>query len=111
MFFNSLQFAYFLPIVFLLYWFMPNKSKTSQNYILIIASYYFYSCWDWRFLFLLLFSTILVYFAALKIENKILLLLGVGFKNASVERRQHQIDQNFVYPTFIKQPIEVSFVK
>ena len=57
MFFNSLQFAYFLPIVFLLYWFMPNKSKTSQNYILIIASYYFYSCWDWRFLFLLLFST------------------------------------------------------
>lgn len=71
MFFNSLQFAYFLPIVFLLYWFMPNKSKTSQNYILIIASYYFYSCWDWRFLFLLLFSTFLVYFAALKIENSV----------------------------------------
>ena len=71
MFFNSLQFAYFLPIVFLLYWFMPNKSKTSQNYILIIASYYFYSCWDWRFLFLLLFSTLLVYFAALKIENSV----------------------------------------
>ena len=57
MFFNSLNFAIFLPIVFLLYWFIPNKSKTSQNYILIIASYYFYSCWDWRFLFLLLFST------------------------------------------------------
>jgi alginate O-acetyltransferase complex protein AlgI len=71
MFFNSLQFAYFLPIVFLLYWFMPNKSKTSQNYILIIASYYFYSCWDFRFLFLLLFSTLLVYFAALKIENSV----------------------------------------
>lgn len=50
---------------------MPNKSKTSQNYILIIASYYFYSCWDWRFLFLLLFSTLLVYFAALKIENSV----------------------------------------
>jgi len=50
---------------------MPNKSKTNQNYILIIASYYFYSCWDWRFLFLLLFSTILVYFAALKIDNSI----------------------------------------
>jgi D-alanyl-lipoteichoic acid acyltransferase DltB (MBOAT superfamily) len=50
---------------------MPNKSKTSQNYILILASYYFYSCWDWRFLFLLLFSTIVVYFAALKIENSV----------------------------------------
>lgn len=71
MFFNSLNFAIFLPIVFLLYWFMPNKSKASQNYILILASYYFYSCWDWRFLFLLLFSTVVVYFAALKIENSV----------------------------------------
>ncbi len=69
MFFNSLQFAYFLPVVFLAYWFIPNKSKSSQNYILIIASYYFYSCWDWRFLLLLLFSTLLIYFTALKIEN------------------------------------------
>ena len=50
---------------------MPNKSKTSQNYILILASYYFYSCWDWRFLFLLLFSTLIVYFAGLKIEQSV----------------------------------------
>jgi D-alanyl-lipoteichoic acid acyltransferase DltB (MBOAT superfamily) len=69
MFFNSLQFALFLPVVFLAYWFIPNKSKTSQNYILIFASYFFYSCWDWRFLFLLIFSTLLAYFAALQIEN------------------------------------------
>lgn len=47
----------------------------------------------------------------LGIENKILLLLGVGFKNDSVDRRQHQVDQNFLYPTFMKQPIDVSFVK
>ena len=69
MFFNSLQFAYFLPVVFLAYWFMPNKSKTSQNYVLILGSYYFYSCWDYRFLFLLIFSTLLDYFSALQIEN------------------------------------------
>lgn len=69
MFFNSLDFALFLPIVFLLYWFMPNKSKSSQNYILILASYYFYSCWDYRFLFLLIFSTLLDYFSAIQIEN------------------------------------------
>jgi len=69
MFFNSLQFLIFLPVVFLAYWFIPNKSKTSQNYILILASYYFYSCWDWRFLFLLVFSTLLDYFSALQIEK------------------------------------------
>ena len=69
MFFNSLSFAVFLPIVFLLYWFVFNKSKQKQNFLLIIASYYFYSCWDWRFLFLLIFSTALDYFTALRIER------------------------------------------
>lgn len=52
-----------------MYWFVCNKSKNYQNYLLIIASYYFYSCWDWRFLFLLVFSTLLDYFSAIKIEN------------------------------------------
>ncbi|MBY0486642.1 MAG: MBOAT family protein [Flavobacteriaceae bacterium] len=69
MFFNSFHFAIFLPIVFILYWFVFNKSKNYQNYLLIIASYYFYSCWDWRFLFLLVFSTLLDYFSAIQIEN------------------------------------------
>lgn len=68
MFFNSFHFAIFLPIVFALYWFVLNKSKTTQNFLLIAASYYFYSCWDWRFLFLLIFSTLLDYFSAMKIE-------------------------------------------
>ena len=69
MFFNSLHFAIFLPIVFVLYWFVCNKSKTTQNFLLIFASYYFYSCWDYRFLFLLIFSTLLDYFSALQIEK------------------------------------------
>lgn len=69
MFFNSLSFAVFLPVVFCLYWFVFKTSKKAQNALLIIASYYFYSCWDWRFLFLLIFSTGLDYFTALKIEN------------------------------------------
>jgi alginate O-acetyltransferase complex protein AlgI len=51
-----------------LYWFVLNKSKTTQNALLIVASYYFYSCWDWRFLFLLVFSTLLDYLSAMKIE-------------------------------------------
>ncbi|HSD07356.1 MAG TPA: hypothetical protein VLC96_08880, partial [Flavobacterium sp.] len=69
MFFNSLAFAIFLPIVFFLYWFVFNKTKNSQNALLIIASYYFYSCWDWRFLFLLVFSTFLDYYTGIRIEK------------------------------------------
>jgi D-alanyl-lipoteichoic acid acyltransferase DltB (MBOAT superfamily) len=69
MFFNSLTFAVFLPIVFLLYWFIFGKTKTSQNAFLVVVSFYFYSCWDWRFLFLLLFSTLLCYFTGIQIEK------------------------------------------
>ena len=69
MFFNSLSFAIFLPIVFVLYWFVFNKNKSTQNALLIIASYYFYSCWDWRFLFLLVFSTFLDYYTGIQIEK------------------------------------------
>lgn len=69
MFFNSIAFAIFLPIVFFLYWFVFNKTKSTQNALLIIASYYFYSCWDWRFLFLLVFSTFLDYYTGIQIEK------------------------------------------
>lgn len=69
MFFNSLAFAVFLPVVFFLYWFVFNKTKSTQNALLIVASYYFYSCWDWRFLFLLVFSTFLDYYTGIQIEK------------------------------------------
>ncbi|SEA89197.1 D-alanyl-lipoteichoic acid acyltransferase DltB, MBOAT superfamily [Flavobacterium gillisiae] len=69
MFFNSFAFAVFLPIVFVLYWFVFNKNKNTQNLLLIVASYYFYSCWDWRFLFLLVFSTFLDYYTGIQIEK------------------------------------------
>ncbi|MCD0471096.1 MBOAT family protein [Flavobacterium sp. JAS] len=69
MFFNSIAFAIFLPIVFFLYWFVFNKTKNTQNALLIVASYYFYSCWDWRFLFLLVFSTFLDYYTGIQIEK------------------------------------------
>lgn len=67
MLFNSISFAIFLPIVFALYWMI--KTKKHQNILLMLASYYFYACWDWRFLFLLAFSTFLDYYTGLKIEN------------------------------------------
>lgn len=67
MLFNTLDFAIFLPIVFILYWFATNRNLKFQNILLLVASYYFYSCWDWRFLFLLVFSTFLDYFTGIKI--------------------------------------------
>ncbi|MBX2932096.1 MAG: MBOAT family protein [Chitinophagaceae bacterium] len=69
MLFNSIDFAIFLPIVFILYWFVTNKSLKAQNVLLLAASYFFYACWDWRFLFLLMFSTLLDYFTGLKMQD------------------------------------------
>lgn len=69
MLFNSLNFAIFLPIVFFSYWFVTNKSLRFQNILLLVSSYFFYACWDWRFLFLLFFSTFLDYFTGLKMAE------------------------------------------
>jgi len=65
MLFNSINFAIFLPIVFLFYWFTAKGSYKIQNIVLLLSSYYFYGSWDWRFLFLLIFSTLLVYSTAM----------------------------------------------
>ncbi|MDB5272344.1 MAG: D-alanyl-lipoteichoic acid acyltransferase DltB, superfamily [Chitinophagaceae bacterium] len=69
MLFTSLHFALFLPLVFILYWFVAYRSLTLQNILLLVASYFFYACWDWRFLFLLVFSTLLDYYTGIKIAE------------------------------------------
>lgn len=69
MLFDSLGFAIFFPVVFLLYWFVTRRSLRLQNALLLVASYYFYACWDWRFLFLLAFSTLLDFFSGLLIHG------------------------------------------
>lgn len=69
MLFNSIGFVIFLPVVFLLYWFLTNKNLKLQNILLLLSSYFFYACWDWRFLFLLMFSTLLDYFTGLKMQD------------------------------------------
>lgn len=69
MLFNSLGFAIFLPVVFVLYWFVARNSLRYQNTLLLISSYFFYACWDWRFLFLLTFSTALDFYSGMKIHN------------------------------------------
>ena len=59
MLFNSLDFAVFIPIVFLLYWFVTQKNLRLQNTLIVVSSYVFYGWWDWRFLSLIFFSTLL----------------------------------------------------
>jgi len=68
MLFNSVSFAIFLPIIFLLYWFATKGDLKRQNILLLVSSYFFYACWDWRFLFLLIFSTLLDYYTGLKMS-------------------------------------------
>src|SRR5690554_5439846 len=73
MLFNSIDFAIFLPIVFVLYWFVTNKNLKLQNLLIAISSYIFYGWWDWRFLSLILFSTIVDYLIGVSLskqENK-----------------------------------------
>lgn len=71
MLFNSFEFAIFLPIVFLLYWFVFNKSIKLQNLFLLIVGYIFYGWWDWRFLFLIAFSTLFDFTIGLQLEKVI----------------------------------------
>ena len=90
MLFNSIDFAIFLPIVFVLYWFVASKNLKLQNFLIVAASYLFYGWWDWRFLSLILFSTIIDYTIGQKLrveenetKRKVLLwssiLLNLGF--------------------------------
>ncbi|MDR6406375.1 MULTISPECIES: MBOAT family O-acyltransferase [Chryseobacterium] len=69
MLFNSVGFLLFLPVVFIFYWFVFNKKYQYQNILLLLASFFFYGCWDWRFLLLLLFSIGLDFVSGLKIEK------------------------------------------
>ena len=85
MLFNSTAFAAFLPVVFVLYWFVFRKEISLQNCLLLVASYFFYGWWDWRFLSLLLLSTLVDYSIGLALEKsmepsrrKLLLFISVA---------------------------------
>ena len=90
MLFNSIEFAIFLPIVFILYWLLTHKNLKLQNFLLLSASYFFYAWWDWRFLSLIVFSSTIDYIVGLKLSSitneskrKILLftsiIVNIGF--------------------------------
>ena len=68
MLFNSFEFLIFLPIVFLLYWFV-FKGRQAQNVFIVAASYVFYGWWAWRFLVLIFITTLLSYLSGILIER------------------------------------------
>lgn len=83
MLFNSIDFAIFLPIVFILYWMLSKAPFRWQNVLILLASYFFYGCWDYRFLALIGFSTLVDYFIGIKLsetskKHQRLLLLWVS---------------------------------
>ena len=69
MVFNSIEFAIFLPLVFALYWFVFNRSVRIQNLFIVIVSYIFYGWWDWRFLFLIAFTSFCSWGSGLLIQK------------------------------------------
>ncbi len=82
MLFGSIDYAIFLVLVFIVYWFFLKKNTKAQNIFLLIVSYIFYGWWDWRFLFLLVLSTCIDYFFGLivykaKKRKKLYLTLSI----------------------------------
>ena len=77
MLFNSIEFLIFLPIVFCIYWLINQRNIRTQNVFLVFASYFFYGWWDWRFLSLIIFSSVVDY------------LVGIGFgKTDNITKRK-----------------------
>ncbi|MDR0811337.1 MAG: MBOAT family protein, partial [Paludibacter sp.] len=88
MFFNSIDFAIFMPIVFLVYWALgyyvrtKNISPLPQNLFLLAASYFFYAWWDWRYLSLILVCSITNYTAGILMMK----YASSGFNNVKARK-------------------------
>lgn len=117
MLFNSIDFAVFLPIVFVLYWGVFQRSLRARNIFLIITGCVFYGWWDWRFLGLLFFTAAVDYFVALsmsrtEVRGRQKLLMGISISaNLGLLGFFKYYDfflQNFVEAfSLLGQPIDV----
>jgi len=86
MLFDSIDFAFFFPVVFIIYWLINNYGLKIQNLFIVLISYIFYAFWDWRFLGLIAFSSILDYTISKKIYKskskdykRLLLFISLSF--------------------------------
>jgi D-alanyl-lipoteichoic acid acyltransferase DltB (MBOAT superfamily) len=84
MIFNSIDFAIFLPIAFLLYWFVFKRNMVVQNCFIVAASYIFYGWWDWRFLILMTITIACSWASGLWISS---IRRRTGCKEQTIERQ------------------------
>lgn len=85
---TSFSFLLFFPVVFLLQYLVFNKNVKWQNCFIFLASCFFYGCWDWRFLGLLMFTCLSTFCAGYfmgvcldrqrKLINVISIVLNIG---------------------------------
>jgi D-alanyl-lipoteichoic acid acyltransferase DltB (MBOAT superfamily) len=129
MLFTSNAFLVFLPVVFCLYWFVFNRSINHQNVLILLSSYIFYGWWNWKFVGLLLLSTLIDYFfgywvhrnsrakrklfLVLSILNNLLVLCIFKYYNFFVHEAQHLFDLAgfHIHPSLLKValPVGISF--
>ena len=69
MLYNTLEFAIFYILIFFLYWFATDRRVKVQNLLILAASYFFYAYWDWRFLSLIVISSLADFYAGMQIEK------------------------------------------
>jgi alginate O-acetyltransferase complex protein AlgI len=118
MLFNSIEFCFFLPIVYVLFWFATKSNLKYQNLVLLISSYVFYGWWDWRFLSLIIFSSFVDYYVGVSLsktdDNKkrklliiVSILVNLGF--LGFFKYFNFFAQSFADAfTLLGQPIEAS---
>ncbi len=97
MLFNSLEFLIFFPVVVLAYFVFPTKLK---NIWLLIASYYFYMCWNAKYVLLLLFSTVITYFGGVLLE---------WLKHTSIQERKKAVCEKAVLVSSVILNLAVLF--
>ena len=79
MLFNSADYAFFLPLVLLVYMLLRRAGLRAQNAWMLLAAYVFYGWWDWRFLGLLFGTTLNDY------------LVGIGLERTDEPRRRRAL--------------------
>ena len=116
MLFNSIEFAIFLPSIFIIYWFVTKTIK-QQNILILLSSYLFYGWWDWRFLSLIFFSTVIDFLIGKSLEKNeklltrkyllwISILINIGF--LGFFKYYNFFIDNFIY-AFSTLGIELSY--
>lgn len=121
MLFNSLEFAVFLPLVFLLYWSIGSQRIKNQNLLLLFVSYVFYAWWDWRFLGLIVLSSLVDFVIALNIQSEkvewkrkclLWLSLGMNLGLLAVFKYFNFFIENFENAfSFFGYPMNISFAQ